>query len=134
MAKITAINYVGEWNSNYGVLHTSIIVLDDNTSGEVNSKNKDQWKVGDECEYQITGKAPNGNNKLKLSRPEQGGFQQRSAGGSYSPDREKDIVAGMISNQIVQLWGAGVISGAGQVTDQMIQELIDLRNRVKAKL
>ena len=126
----------GSYNGNYGQMFVQFVELEDGTTGEVAAKTENKWQVGDEVEYQIKGKAPNGNNKLRLSKPDSNfsGPSSSAPSALYNGDREKEITAGMISNQIVQLWAGGALSGYGDVSDQLIQQLIDLNNRVKGKL
>ena len=130
ISKVKTVSNAGQWTGNYGTMYTQICVLEDGTSGEVSAKTENRWAVGDEVQYEVVGKAPNGNFKLKFSKPESAGFSN-SSNRSFSPDREKDIVAGMISNQIIQLVCAGKIESVGNVTDGAIKELLNLRERVK---
>ena len=133
MTKITSVSSAGGYSGNYGTMYVQLVTLDNGQSGEVSAKTENRWSVGDEVVAEVTGKAPNGNAKLKLSKPESGNFQ---SGGSrsFSPDKEKDIIAGMISNQIVQLVCSGKIESIGSVTDGAIQELVKLRERIKANV
>ena len=134
ISKIKSITFQNSWTGQYGEMFTSLYELEDGSIGEANSKSKDAWNVGDEVDYAIVGKAPNGNNKFKLKRPDSD-FKQSSGGVSTNyADKDKDIRAGMISNQIVHLVGAGTFQSIASVTDGQIEELIKLNERVKAKL
>lgn len=129
ISKVKTATNAGQWTGNYGTMYTQICVLEDGTTGEVSAKSENRWAVGDEVQYEVVGKAPNGNTKLKFSKPESGTFS--GSGKSFNPDREKDIVAGMISNQIIQLVCAGKIESVGNITDAAIVELLNLGERIK---
>ena len=65
------------------------ITLDDNRAGEVLAKTEDRWAIGDEVEAEV--KNTDYGVKLKLSKPNQGGFNSGYSKGGMSPEKEKRI-------------------------------------------
>ena len=86
MAKITQIEQNGTLTLQSGEFFKMNVTLDDGKSGEVLAKTQDRWKVGDEVEAELT--TTQYGNKLKLSKPQQGGY---SGKGGFSPEKEKRI-------------------------------------------
>jgi len=78
------------WTSNRdgSTMYAYNVDLDDGTSGDVNCKSPNKWKVGDEVEY--TSKSTHHGNKLSLSTP---GFSGGFSGGKQDPDSTKGIIA-----------------------------------------
>lgn len=85
-ATVTAAQPTGHWEGQYGVMYTFNVTLSDGTSGEVNSKKPQlRFGIGEEVEYTIPREG-----KLKLDRPNEGGFinSTPSAKPSYSGGKD----------------------------------------------
>ena len=70
-AKIKNVQGNGNWESKYGLLYSFEIELSDGVIGTANGKTPEyRFKVGDEVEYEISGKSPKGVSNLKISKPD----------------------------------------------------------------
>ena len=90
------------WQGSHGLMYAFDVDLSDGTTGSVNTKSPNKWKVGDSVEYQAS--STHHGTKLKLDNP---GFSGAPAGGSRNSD---DSTRGIIAS-----WAVGV---AMQVADR----------------
>ena len=83
-AKIKSVQGNGTWEGNYGLMYSFDIELSDGVSGVANGKTQEyRFKVGDDVEYELKGKTPQGVNKLTISKPDsdfqsKGGYKDSS--------------------------------------------------------
>ena len=103
MAKIAQIQPNGTVQLQSGLFHKFHITLDDQRSGEVLAKSPDRWKVGDDVEAEVN--QTQYGTKLKLSKPDQGGFNKGSYGGGMSPDKERRITFLSCLNSAASFYG-----------------------------
>lgn len=123
MLKIQAITPTGEWKGAHGKMFTSEVVLSDGTTGEVNSKTPDKWKVGDEVV--VTSKSEsNYGTKLRLSHPE-----SNSGPRKYDPDREHIIGAAWALNAAIAL-KTGSEDAKGVALETLALRLLKMRDSV----
>lgn len=97
--------------------------------GEANHKTPESpFSVGDSVDYEIKGKSPNGDNKLKISRPDQsqGGYQ---GGGNLRPAQGSAYQKKAPYSQYGQTVGC-----AAHVVSRMIATGVVPVNQFKAKL
>ena len=88
MTKISSISPLGTWEYNGETMHSFNVSLENGLTGKVNTKTADRWKVGDQVEA-TEYKDKQGNNCLKLSKPNSGG--SRGGYNNMSPEKEKRI-------------------------------------------
>lgn len=89
MPKINSINPLSEWDFNGEKMYSFTVTLDNNLTGKVNTKSPDRWSVGDEVDA-TTYKDKQGNDCLKLSKPDQG-FSGGKGGKKMDATTEKRI-------------------------------------------
>ena len=83
------------WSGSHGLMYAFDVELSDGTTGSVNTKSPNKWKVGDAVEYQAN--STHHGTKLKLDNP---GFGGTSSGGSRNTD---DATRGIIAS-----WAVGI--------------------------
>lgn len=106
---ITAVQQNGTWSNDRGTFYSMEVTLDDGTSGEVNAKSEDRWKVGDkvnvlhetETQYgkkwrldkaDFAGNAPTGN------RPGNGGDRSKEITASWAIGQALHCDPGLLNN------------------------------------
>jgi len=129
-AKIKSVQGNGTWEGNYGLMYSFDIELEDGVSGVANGKTKDyRFKVGDEVEYKINGKTPQGVNKLSISKPDSD-FQTKGSGG-YK-DNSNAILMQVCLKEVCEFHR---MSKMGAINyDEIADQTLQLAQRVKSNI
>lgn len=139
MKTITKINEPTPWEGQHGTMYEALLTFNDGTSGRVNMKSPDRWKVGDEIEVTDTQPNEKYGDKLKIQKP-QGDFPAKpfaAAGGRFDPEVQFKIDTSWAITSAINLLGesakehaktGGLIATAKLMIETRNQLILELKS------